>query len=419
VQDLLFAGTEFGVFFTRDGGGKWIELTGGMPTIAVRDLAIQRRENDLVVATFGRGFYVLDDYGPLRSVDAERLAEEAVLFPVKKTWMFIESHPWGDRGKSSQGDAFYTAPNPPVGAVITYYLSESLETRREKRQAAEREAEEKGETLSYPSWEELRAEEREEKPAILLTVTDEEGYVVRRLTGPISAGIHRVTWDLRFPPPDPPRLQPPESPFYEPPIGPMVVPGSYRVALAKRVDGEETPLGEPQTFSTVPLGLASLPTEDWPALVAFQRRTARLQRAVLGAVEVAADTERRLALIKRAIDDTPGADPALGLRARELESRLADLRVRLTGDEVVARHNEPTPPSIADRVNRIIFGHWTATSAPTQTSRESYEIAAEAFAECLAQLSTLVESDLARLEDELEAADAPWTPGRLPRWQRE
>ncbi len=416
--DLLFVGTEFGVYFTVDGGGKWVELTGGMPTIAVRDLAIQRRENDLVVATFGRGFYILDDYTPLRHIDAERLAEEALLLPVKKTWMYIESRPWGRRGKASQGDAFYTSLNPPVGAVFTYYLEESLRTRRDKRQKAEKEAEEKGEALAYPSWEELRAEEREEKPAILLTVTDEDGNVIRRLTGPVGAGFHRVTWDLRFPAPNPPRLQPPDDDFRRP-TGPMVVPGTYRVSLARRVDGEETPLGEAQSFQTVPLGIATLPAEDRPALVAFQRRTARLQRAVLGAVEVTRETENRLALIKRAIDEAPGADPDLGRRARALESRLADLRLRLIGDAVVARRYEPTPPAITDRVERIIWGHWNATSAPTQTSRDAYEIAAEAFEEVLAQLRKLVEGDLAQLEGELEDAGAPWTPGRVPRWERE
>ncbi|MCP4658973.1 MAG: glycosyl hydrolase, partial [bacterium] len=420
LQDLLFAGTEFGVFFTIDGGGEWIELTGGMPTIAVRDLAIQRRENDLVVGTFGRGFYILDDYTPLRHVDAERLAEEALLFPVKKAWMYIESTPFGLRGKAFQGASFYSAPNPPVGAVVTYYLEDSLQTRREKRRAAEKEAEEKGETFSYPSWEELRAEEREEEPAILLTVTDEEGYVIRRLTAPATAGLHRVTWDLRFASPDPTRLEPwSGGPFAEPPIGPMVVPGSYQVSLAKRVDGEETPLGEPQTFSTVPLGVATLPAEDWPALFEFQRQTARLQRAVLGAVGVAGETGERLALIKKAIDDTPGADAGFGRRARELESRLADLRIRLTGDEVVRGHNEPAPPSIVGRLDRIVSGHWTATSAATRTFHDAYDVAAGEFAEVLAELRVLVEDDLARLEDELEVAGAPWTPGRVPRWERE
>src|SRR5258706_10198398 len=115
-RDLIFVGTEFGLFFTKDGGGHWIQLKGGLPTIAVRDLAIQRRENDLVLATFGRGFYVLDDYAPLRNVSAAALEKEAALFPVKRAGIFIPESPYGLREKSFFGEAFYTAPNTPEGA---------------------------------------------------------------------------------------------------------------------------------------------------------------------------------------------------------------------------------------------------------------------------------------------------------------
>ncbi|MFB3091329.1 MAG: glycosyl hydrolase, partial [Gammaproteobacteria bacterium] len=96
VQDhvdpnLLFTATEFGIYFTIDGGAKWIKLTGGVPTISFRDLAIQRRENDLVVATFGRGFYILDDYSVLRDVSVDQLNKEATLFPTRKAWWYIPS----------------------------------------------------------------------------------------------------------------------------------------------------------------------------------------------------------------------------------------------------------------------------------------------------------------------------------------
>src|SRR6185312_7713315 len=100
---LLFAGTEFGVFFTIDGGQKWIQLKGGFPTISVRDLAIQKRENDLVVGTFGRSVYILDNYTPLRMLKPEMLTHEAALFPVKDAMLYIQSQPLGGRGKSFQG----------------------------------------------------------------------------------------------------------------------------------------------------------------------------------------------------------------------------------------------------------------------------------------------------------------------------
>ena len=137
--NLLFAGTEFGLFFTVDGGQKWIQLNGNLPTIQVRDLVIQRRENDLVVGTFGRGIYILDNYTPLRSITPEMLKQDA-LFPVKDALMYIQSQPLGGRGKSFQGESFYTADNPPFGATFTYYLKEELKTKKAKRQEAERKA---------------------------------------------------------------------------------------------------------------------------------------------------------------------------------------------------------------------------------------------------------------------------------------
>lgn len=420
-RDLLFAGTEFGVFFTPDGGKVWSQLKGGMPVIAVRDLAIQRRENDLVVGTFGRGFYVLDDYTPLREVSEEMLKQEAILFATKPALMYVPAQPLGLKEKSFQGDAFFTAPNPPFGAVFTYYLRDEIKTRKKARQEAEKEAAKKGEDIFYPSWDSLRVEDREEDPAILLTVTDEEGNVVRRLTGPTKVGFQRVAWDLRYPPASPAQVEEPahDDPFVDPPMGPLATPGTYRLTLAKRVDGKVTPLAGPIEFETAPLGAGTIPSKDRGTLLAFQRKTARLQRAVLGAVEAADEAKSRIAHIKRALLDTPGADTRLSEEARALEVRLLELRRSLSGDPVLQKRNEPTPPSIVDRVQGVVIGHWYSTTDPTRTHVHAYEIAADEFTLTLKDLQTLVEVDLARLEDEAETAGAPWTPGRVPRWHSE
>ena len=138
--NLLFAGTEFGAFFTIDGGQHWVRLKGGLPTIAVRDMVIQAREGDLVIATFGRGFYVLDDITPLRQMKAESTEQAAAVFPVKDALLYVERHPLGEPKKGFQGDAFYTAENPPYGAVFTAYMKEKIKTKKEKRQEAEKDA---------------------------------------------------------------------------------------------------------------------------------------------------------------------------------------------------------------------------------------------------------------------------------------
>jgi photosystem II stability/assembly factor-like uncharacterized protein len=417
--DLLFAGTEFGVFFTADGGKRWIQLNAGIPVIAVRDLAIQRRESDLVAGTFGRGFYILDDYSPLRSAPAV-VDSASTLFPVKPAWMFIQSSPMGGREKASLGDAFFTAPNPPFGAIFTYYLRDEIKTRAEKRRDTEKELIKAGKDVFYPDWDSVRVEEREEEPAAILTVTDDAGNVVRRLTGPVTKGFHRVAWDLRYPAAEPISLKPREvNPWDEPPAGPLASPGEYRVSLSLRVDGKVKPVAGPQAFDARPLVNATLPARDRGALLAFQKETQRLQRAVLGAVQSAREAKDRLAHLKKAIDDTPGADPTLADDSRALDVRLTTLLVSLSGDDILSRHNEPTQPSIASRVRRVVEGHWTSTSDATKTHHRAYEVAAAEFTGVLAQLRTLVETDLRGLEERAEKAGAPWTPGRVPEWKPE
>ncbi|HKQ08637.1 MAG TPA: glycosyl hydrolase [Blastocatellia bacterium] len=416
--NLLFVGTEYGVFFTIDGGKRWVQLKGGLPTIAVRDIAIQRRENDLVLATFGRGIYILDDYTSLRNLRPETFTQEAALFPVKDPLMYIQSQPLGGRGKSFQGESFYNADNPPYGATFTYYLKEAPKTRKQLRQEAEREAEKRGQPIYQPTLEELRAEDEEEAPTVFLTVKDSEGRVVRRLTGTAVPGFNRSHWDLRYSSPvisqRPP--SPEEEIFGDPPSGPLVLPGKYSVSMARRVGGTITPLGTAQEFTVYVEGQGQMNPADRAALVEFQQKVARLQRAVTGTLETANQLKARLALIKRALQETPTADFKLTEDAQAIERKLDDLLRALRGDQTARSRNLDTPPSISDRVNTILGEQRMSTSRPTRTQQDHYAAAAADFEAALAALRALVEGDLARLEKAMEAAGAPWTPGRIPEW---
>jgi photosystem II stability/assembly factor-like uncharacterized protein len=417
--NLLFVGTEFGLFFSIDGGQKWIQLKGGLPTIQVRDLTIQKRENDLVVGTFGRGIYILDNYTPLRLLKPEMLKQEAQVFPVKDASMYIQSQPLGGRGKSFQGESFFTAENPPFGATFTYYLKDELKTKKAKRQEAEKEAAKKNAVVAIPRLSDLSAEEEEEAPAVIISVTDSSGRVVRRLTGPVTAGMQRVAWDLRYPPPSlPPPPNPElEDPFNEGPAGPLVMPGAYKVSAAKRVDGVMTPLGQPQEFQVIVPGQGGMSAADRAALVDFQQKVARLQRAVQGALEAANALKPRLALIRRALLDTPSAGDKLLDDAGALDKRTNDILRALRGDTALRARSINLPPSINERVGDIVGAQRLSTARPTQTQVNQYTAAAQDFEQTLAQLRQLIEGDLARLEKQMEAAGAPWTPGRIPEWK--
>jgi photosystem II stability/assembly factor-like uncharacterized protein len=415
---LLFVGTEFGVFFSREAGESWIRLEGGLPTIACRDLEIQRRENDLVVGTFGRGFWVLDDYSPLRHITPDLLSEsEAKIFPVRDAWMFFERTPWGLPGKSSMGHQVFMRENPPVAATFTYWLRDGLKTRKELRQASEKEAWQEGKDLSYPSWEDLKREDRENDPKIVLTVRDGEGQVVRRLTGPMGKGLHRVHWDFRYPSPEAVDLNPPAwtSPWGGSNDGPVAMPGTYTVEVAKVVDGQWIELYSPVEFNAKSLAMASLPAEDEPAAAAFRMQVTEAYRAIVGATNVAGEARDRIRHLRQAVLDTPGEDRRTLLAELDaIDERVMDLQQRFDGDRTIARRSEATLPGLSGRINRVVMGFWTTSSAPTQTMRDNYAIVAAELPGVIDELRQVVEVDLAAIESTIEEQGGPWTPGRMP-----
>jgi chromosome segregation ATPase len=152
-------------------------------------------------------------------------------------------------------------------------------------------------------------------------------------------------------------------------------------------------------------------------VLAFQKKTGELQRAVMGANAAANEAEDHLKYIKTAIEKTPSLDPDLREEARALELRLMDLRERINGDRTKRRRNEPDRRGIMSRIYQIVYGHWGTTSGPTKTHRRNYDIAAEEFSAILEDMRQLIETDLVALENKLEESGAPWTPGRgVPKW---
>ncbi len=413
--NLLFVGTEFGLFFSNDGGVNWNELTS-LPTIAVRDLEIQRREGDLVVGTFGRGIYILDDYSPLRT-SSDALKNEATLFGVRDTWLYVPDNRRGWGGKGDWGVGRYAADNPPHGAVFSYYLSEGLQSLEEQRQKTEQETAKDGGDTPYPSWDQLRREDREEAPAIMLTVKDASGKVVQRLTGPADKGFHRVAWNMRYPAPDPVNLKPDNNlaPWESAPQGPMALPGTYSVSLAKRVEGQLTALGPSQTFVLKPLFEGGLVTNDRQALLDFQMQTNDLYRAVTGANKARDEIQNRIDHLLKAVVDTPSASEDQAQSLRALNVRMQDLNVKLNGDSTIASRSERIPMSISNRIGTIVYSHWDSQSDVPGNLRASYAIADTQFRAALQELKSIV-ADLATLEAELQAEGAPWTPGRIPDW---
>ena len=406
---LLFVGTEFGCFCTLDEGEKWLQLKGGLPTIAVRDIEIQREHNDLVLGSFGRGVYVLDNYSPLREFSQEMLDQPAKLFPIEKGKMFVQSTPLGVGGRAFQGGNFFTAPNPPYGVTFTLYLKEIPKTKRQQRQESESKQERAKQDTPYPSWEELRSEEREAGPQVQLTIRDAAGEVVNTLDAPASSGVQRVVWDYRYAGIGGGRRGG---------MGPTAVPGKYTVAVTQYFDGKETKLIEPAEFEIEPIAWAGMSDIDHQSILEFCQRAAKLQNAVRAATEILDESDKRLATIQQTIENAADPDRKLLEETRQLQFRVKDLQEKFSGERIPAEHNEPSYPGITSRVQTMIFASFSASTGPTATHKKLYEIASEEFTDALKELKPLVEKDIPALNTKLDKASLPWTPGRkIPDWK--
>ena len=260
------------IYFTVDGGNHWTEVESDA-TISFRDLVIQTRENDVVAASFGRGFFVLDDYSPLREISEELLSESAHLFTPRTTKLYLERDVVG----GAQGTNQYAADNPPYGATFTYYLRDSSKSLKEARVEREKETD-PNEDIPFPGWDALDAELNEVVDQVHVVVRDVAGQVAGRIAGSTSKGLHRVTWDLEYPPIGviTPGNTDNNSGQY------LATPGTYTASLVLIRDGEESILSGPVTFEVELLRAPVLEGKTPEEINEYRGRVASLiQRATL------------------------------------------------------------------------------------------------------------------------------------------
>ena len=412
--ELLFLGTEFGVFFTVNGGDIWTKLSGNVPNIAFRDLAIQNRENDLVGATFGRSFYILDDYTPLRHVTEEMLASSSTLFPVRQTRWYIPKRPHSCSTPGcvdSQGDAYFVAPNPPFGAIFTYYLAEKRQKLNERRRHLEQDLIDNNEDVIFPSWDTLKQEALEDEPAIIFTVTDLNNNVIRHITAPVNAGFHRVAWDLRYPAMDPWVPESERRNSYSESAGVLVAPGTYKVKMRERINGELRDLNQNQTFDVVSIREPTLSGVSQQSRVTFSQRVDEMRRAVNGTLHAIDQVLQQLDAIKESLQNSTG-DMKLYGDTQLLQNSIIAERDRLSGDATRSEYAVNRPMPVTSRLSHAHYRPKTTAYGPTQTQMDSLEIAQEVFDSVSKNLTILIDEEYKILKTDLDAAKVPWTPGR-------
>lgn len=411
-KNLLFTGTEFGIFCSIDGGKKWLPMKGGLPTIAVRDIEIQKRESDLVLATFGRGFYVLDDYSPIRNFKLSDTAEAAVIYPIKDAWMYDEANPLGGYSESlkgTMGESFFTTPNPKVGSVFTYYLKDDIKTIKQKRQKAEAEKIKKGEPVFSPSADSLRLEDNQPKPYLLFTIYDAAGNAIRRIKTGASKGLHRIVWDFRYPGGSIDAGDDGGSSY-------KVLPGEYKVGIHKFEDGVFTELAQPVSFKAVALNWASLPATDKQALQAYATKINELRRVADGTYAYFQVLNTKLKQIKSAIIAAPQLPLTMAQQTDALQKRMNNLSIQLIGDGSLGQRQFETLPGVLGRINNIVYNLWGNSAAPTTTYLQSYDVAVKQFNTAYQEVKS-IDGEIKNLLQTLEQLKAPSIPGSLPEWR--
>jgi photosystem II stability/assembly factor-like uncharacterized protein len=416
--NLLFLGTEFSFFVSFDAGATWTEFNKGLPAIPVRDIAIQERENDLVIATFGRGFYVIDDYTPLQNYKKDIIGKPGYIFPIRDARMFVETDEF-----DNQGSMYYIAKNPPYGATITYYVDTVPKTAKDARKDSEKKLFEKGEFIPQPTARDLSLEEREIKPYLIFTITAEDGTVIRKLYKSASKGVGRVTWNFTYAGYQPVRAAEKFVPVSESEGrgrwgggGISVLPGKYFISMAMYAKGEVRELAGPEPFICKPLDIVTMPATDAAAKEKWLKEMTAFAKTAYGAISYAAELEGKVNTIMQTIHHTPEAPASLMQEAAALSDEMSEITYLIRGISVGASTEEtpPSPVSLSARLSAMSRSLYGNSGDISGIADQQFSILKKEFPVLLERIQkagTAVDA----LNAKLDGINAPWTSGRVPK----
>ena len=414
-KDLIFCGTEFGVYFSPNAGQRWRALDNGLPTIAVRDIAIQERENDLILGTFGRGFYILDDYSSLRSIENSLKESESSIFSIRDALMWEKSMPLGLPGKAFQGDNFYSATNLDPVAMITYYHNKDFQSLKSKRQKLEKKLIENNKDVSYPTYDELDKETNEFKSKLVFIIKNSEGLVVKKVFRTPKKGVQRFEWDLRYEEKSPISFA--NTSFYNPfagiSEGTLVNPGTYTVEMDLFDGISSINISKPISFSVISLESSSMPALNRTEKVNFQRAVSMLEGKMLESANILSEAKSKIKYFKEAIKIVEAPLGELSVLIKSVENKIKDISIRFYGNTIKSKLDIEQIPTAYSRLTSILYEQKYSTSAPTNTHIESFEIANEEFTTIYIEVKSLVKIDIKEIENKLKIIEAPHTPGRL------
>ena len=398
--NLLFAGTEFGMFVSFNRGSLWQKMANDLPTVPVDDIQIHPREHDLILATHGRALFIMDDISPLEQMSDNTLTSDLHLFGMRPAteWRLFNN-------KGFEGAANFIAPNPPYGVVINYFLKSKPEGHN----------------------------------PVKITVTDKAGNRVRQMNVSAEAGINRAVWDLRF---DSPVTPPGRAGTTENETetagggagrggsggggggegfgfgggrGPTVDPGEYTIEVAALGKTESKP---------------AMVEEDLRITMSAEARTERRKviTKVYGMVKEADEGRKRIVALRTsltALTDSwkkPGA-PAVPENVKkaadDLLTKVKDVAPTFEFERQgqLGSAGPPlkfTPPPVNQKLTRLMFSIDSYSAAPTARQMDDLQQASTELQDGLASVKKLTGEDLARLNKMMADAGVPYVSADVP-----
>ncbi len=416
--NILFVGTEYGVHVSLNEGQTWSALKSGLPTINVRDMMIQERENDLVLGTFGRGFYVLDDYSGLREISADLKNKEAHLFDISAAYMYNTWTPLGSLGsrdKGFQGESFYSASNPEQGAVIKYWIKDGVSSLKGDRSKREKEQFKNNEAIPYPTVAEYEAEQSEAPSYLVFTITDGSGEVISELRSAYKKGLNKITWDMTYMDFESinSKAKDPSKSLNSSNI--YVVPGTYTVTMNAVVKGELKEWNLTSTVELKELNNRSIPADNWSEMATFKKDAVKLLNAMGKLREYMSEAQSKMDEIRAASKTMPLKEGmAMASSVDELEKEFDAIRMKLNGNSTLSRLDKDADVSTRQRAQAALFDVFGSLSNVTGTSKRNYEIATDEFASILNDAKSFDQA----MSQLLGSYNGPDLKGNIPNWTK-
>ena len=406
-KDLLFIATEYGIYVSMNGGEKWQKLPGS-PTISFRDITIQKRENDLVGASFGRGFYVLDDYSALREMSKERLAQEGALFSTRDALWYIPRSIIGNTGAD-----YYFADNPEFGATFTYHLSKSYSTMKKERIKNEKELDKKGQSIPKIDWKAINEESRDEGTKIWISIKNLDGEVINKVNASNRKGLNRVTWNLRYPnerPINPDAMRGRGGRgggWYN--MGALAAPGQYTATLYKEAKGIISMLDGPINFNVVDLQRGTLKGVSYEEYRNHTENIISTQNRLSDISNKLSESINNVKAMRLALSRSKVEISELSKQLYDIDNELNNLNILMYGNSAKSEIGERNNPSINSYIGNAMRG-LSSTYGPTGQHKQSLNIAESMLNKMSVEIEKVI-SKIEPLKIELSKIDAPYIIG--------